>query len=269
MKARLIAVFAILALSAGAFTMTASASPRPHPVPMPTILLVHGAFADASSWDGVIRHLEADGYPVIAPANPLRDLYGDSAYISSVISSIPGPVILVGHSYGGEVITNAAIGHPNVKALVYIAAFAPAQGENGLGLVAKFPGSRLASALITRTYPLPDGTTGTDAYIAAADFHSVFAADVPAAVTSLMAITQRPIALAALEEPSGPPAWATIPSWFLVAEADQAIPPAAELFMAQRAHSHITEVNGASHAVLISHPDATANLIIEAATATS
>jgi pimeloyl-ACP methyl ester carboxylesterase len=240
---------------------TASATPS---TPRPTVVLVHGAFADSSSWDGVISRLERQGYPVIGVANPLRGLADDSAYVSSVLDTIPGPVILVGHSYGGAVITDAAVGHPNVKALVYIAAFAPDQGESGLAILGKYPGSQLSPALTVRAFP-----GGQDAYVNPADFRQVFAADVPAGKARLMAVGQRPVALAAFAEPSSTPAWKTIPSWFLVAGADHAIPPAAEQAMAHRAGSHTEVIRGASHAVLVSHPDATAHVIEAAARATS
>jgi pimeloyl-ACP methyl ester carboxylesterase len=240
---------------------TASVTPS---TPRPTVVLVHGAFADSSSWDAVISRLERRGYPVIGVANPLRGLAGDSAYVSSVLDTIPGPVILVGHSYGGAVITDAAVGHPNVKALVYIAAFAPDQGESGLAILGEYPGSQLPPALTVRPFP-----GGQDAYVNPADFRQVFAADVPAGKARLMAAGQRPVALAAFAEPSSTPAWKTIPSWFLVAGADHAIPPAAEQAMALRAGSHTEVIRGASHAVLVSHPDATAHIIEAAARATS
>jgi pimeloyl-ACP methyl ester carboxylesterase len=240
---------------------TASVTPS---TPRPTVVLVHGAFADSSSWDAVISRLERRGYPVIGVANPLRGLAGDSAYVSSVLDTIPGPVILVGHSYGGAVITDAAVGHPNVKALVYIAAFAPDQGESGLAILGEYPGSQLPPALTVRPFP-----GGQDAYVNPADFRQVFAADVPAGKARLMAAGQRPVALAAFAEPSSTPAWKTIPSWFLVAGADHAIPPAAEQAMALRAGSHTEVIRGASHAVLVSHPGATAHVIEAAARATS
>jgi pimeloyl-ACP methyl ester carboxylesterase len=240
---------------------TASATPS---TPRPTVVLVHGAFADSSSWDGVISRLERQGYPVIGVANPLRGLADDSAYVSSVLDTIPGPVILVGHSYGGAVITDAAVGHPNVKALVYIAAFAPDQGESGLAILGEYPGSQLSPALTVRPFP-----GGQDAYVNPADFRQVFAADVPAGKARLMAAGQRPVSLAAFAEPSSTPAWKTIPSWFLVAGADRAIPPAAEQAMALRAGSHTEVIRGASHAVLVSHPGATAHVIEAAARATS
>jgi pimeloyl-ACP methyl ester carboxylesterase len=262
LPALLIAVVLLTATSAPSAASTPAAAR--HSV-KPTIVLVHGAFADSSGWNGVIARLQHAGYPVIAPANPLRDLPGDAAYISSVISAISGPVVLVGHSYGGEVITNAAVGHDNVKALVYVAAFAPDEGESGLALAGQFPGSRLGAALITRSFPMPGGGTGTDAYIDPAEFHQVFAADLPLATTNLMAATQRPVTVAALATPSGVAAWKTIPSWYLVAGSDQAIPPAAERFMAKRANARTIEIGDASHAVMISHPRSTADLIIAAA----
>lgn len=243
---------------------TARTAQEPRTAPKPTVVLVHGAFADSSSWDAVVSRLEGQGYPVIGVANPLRGLAEDSAYLSSVLDTIPGPVVLAGHSYGGAVITDAAAGHPNVKALVYIAAFAPDEGETGLGILGQYPGSMLPPALSVRPFP-----GGQDAYVDPADFRQVFAADVPAAKARLMAAGQRPVALAAFAEPSTAPAWRTIPSWFLVAGADQAIPPAAEEAMAHRAGSHTEVVHGASHAVLVSHPDATAHLIEAAAHATS
>ncbi|MEU5868908.1 alpha/beta hydrolase [Nonomuraea sp. NPDC047529] len=254
---------AVLAVLVTAFSSPATAAARR--TAKPTVVLVHGAFADASSWNKVVARLQGAGYPVIAPANPLRDLAGDSAYLSSVVSSIDGPVVLVGHSYGGAVISNAATGHPNVKALVFVAAFAPEQAESALDLTGRFPGSRLPTSLVTRQYPLPGGGTGTDAYIDGEAFRAAFAADLPARDTALMAATQRPASLAALGSPSGPPAWQAIPSWYLVAGADQAIPPAAQRFMAKRAGAHTSEVKDASHVIMISRPDATAAVITAAA----
>ncbi|MEV4075503.1 alpha/beta fold hydrolase [Nonomuraea fuscirosea] len=263
-------ILAILALLATAlFSSAAASTAASRHTAKPTVVLVHGAFADASSWNKVVARLQGAGYPVIAPANPLRDLAGDSAYLSSVLTSIDGPVILVGHSYGGAVISNTATGHPNVKALVFIAAFAPEEAESALDLTGKFPGSQLPTSLITRQYTLPGGGAGTDAYIDPAKFRAAFAADLPARDTALMAATQRPAALAALASPSGPPAWKTIPSWYLVAGADQAIPPAAQRFMANRAGAHTSETREASHVVMISRPDTTTALITAAARTTS
>ena len=229
----------------------------------PTIVLVHGAWADASSWDGVITRLQARGYTVVAPANPLRTLRGDAAYVRSVIDSIKGPVVLVGHSYGGAVITNAATGAPNVKALVFIDAFVPAQGETVLELASKYPGSDLPAAITEVPYSQGGTDKGVDVYIKPASFRAVFAADVPSRPADLMAVTQRPVAIAALTRPSGPPAWKRIPSWYLVGRQDKAIPPATQEFMAARAHSHTVEINS-SHASLVSHPGAVTKLILAA-----
>ncbi|MFK0151587.1 alpha/beta fold hydrolase [Streptomyces sp. NPDC090493] len=230
----------------------------------PTIMLVHGAFADASSWNGVVERLQWDGYPVVAPANPLRGLASDAAYVRSVLDSVNGPVVLAGHSYGGAVISQAAVGNPNVKALVYIAAFIPEAGESALELSNKFPGSTLGPTLNSVPFPLPGGDTGTDLYIKADAFHGQFAADVPESITDLMAATQRPVAASALEEKATEAAWKTIPSWSLIATQDYNIPPAAQHFMADRAHAHTVEVN-ASHAVSVSQPGAVTRLIEQAA----
>ena len=235
--------------------------------PKPIIVLVHGAFADASGWGGVITRLEERGYTVLAPANPLRGVPADSAYIASVLATISGPIVLAGHSYGGEVITNAATGNPNVKALVYIAAFAPAAGETAGGILATFPGSMLTPPnLIFRPFPQPDGTTGTDAYINPAVFQQAFCADCSDVTAAVMAATQRPGALATLSEPSGVPAWKTIPSWYLVASQDHAIPPAAERFMATRMHARTVQIDS-SHAAMVSHPGPVTDLILSAAQA--
>jgi pimeloyl-ACP methyl ester carboxylesterase len=233
--------------------------------PKPTIVLVHGAFADASGWTASIKQLSRQGYPVIAPANPLRGVAADSAYLASILATITGPIVLVGHSYGGEVITNAATGNPKVKALVYIAAFAPDKGETSGALASKFPGSMLTQDnLVFRPYPLADGTTGTDGYINPAVFHQVFCADLPAGEAAVMAATQRPGSVITLGEPSGIPAWKTIPSWYLVAKQDNAIPAAAERFMAKRMGAHTTEINS-SHVAMISHPAVVTQLIQAAA----
>lgn len=231
--------------------------------PKPTVVLVHGAFADSSSWNGVITGLQHDGFNVIAPANPLRDLAGDSAYVASVLATIDGPIILVGHSYGGAVITNAAIGNPNVKALVYIAGYALATGESLVAVNTQYPDNQLATSTIARPFPQADGTTGTDLYIAANKFRDVFAADVRRSMTATMAATQRPLTLRALTDISAGQAWDSIPSWYMVATDDRAIDPAAERAMAARAGSHTVEVR-ASHAVLVSRPGAVVALIVGA-----
>lgn len=252
----------------------ASSAPAPSAVaaqarhtPKPTVVLVHGAFADSSGWSEVIARLRHDGYPVIAAANPLRGLDSDAAYVSSLLDSVPGPVILVGHSYGGEVITNAAVGHANVKALVYIAAFAPDQGESGLALVGLNPGSQLGEALVVRPYAVAGGG-GADGYVDPSKFRTVMAADLRGSDAALLAAQQRPVDLAALQAPSGVPAWKTIPSWYLVAGADRAIPAATEKFMARRAGAWTVVVDGASHLVMLSHPGRVENLIVQAAKAT-
>jgi len=228
--------------------------------PKPTIVLVHGAWADASSWGRVAERLINDGYNVIAPANPLRGVKYDSEYLRSVLDTISGSVVVVGHSYGGFVATDAATGDANVKALVYIAAFAPEEGETATEVEARNPGSEATgSALTARPFP-----GGTDLYITPSDFHRVFCADLPASQAALLAASQRPLAANAFVEPSSAPAWKTIPSWFMVATEDHAIPPASERFMAKRAHAHTVEVRS-SHVAMLSHPEATTRLILEAA----
>jgi pimeloyl-ACP methyl ester carboxylesterase len=236
----------------------------------PTVVLVHGAFADASGWAGVISRLQQRGYTVIAPANPLRGVPEDAAYISSVLATVKGPIVLVGHSYGGFVITNAARGNPNVKALVYIAAYAPEDGETIGDITALAPGSELGpKTLIIQTVPGPNGTDLQEGYINPDAFREVFAADVPADTASVMAASQRPAALATLAQPSGPPAWQSIPSWYMVAGRDNAVGTAAELLMAKRMGAHTVEIKTASHAVMVSHPQAVTRLILEAARATA
>ncbi|MGW5606457.1 alpha/beta fold hydrolase [Streptomyces sp. NPDC003753] len=233
----------------------------------PTIVLEHGAFADGSSWNGVIAALRADGYPVVAAANPLRGPASDAAALRTVLDHIKGPKILVGHSYGGNVISEAATNDPQVKALVYVAAFLPAPGESALELTNKYPGSTLPAALDPVTYKQADGTTATDLYIQQDKFHHQFAADVPATQAALMAAEQRPIAQAALEEKATTAAWRTRPSWDIVTTEDLNIPPAVQRYMAKRAHAHTTEV-AASHSVAVSHPHLVADVIERAARAT-
>ncbi|MEV4622293.1 alpha/beta hydrolase [Asanoa sp. NPDC049573] len=228
--------------------------------PKPTVVLVHGAFADASGWNDVAGRLIRDGYPVLAPANPLRGVAADSAYLASILATVSGPVVLAAHSYGGIVITNAATGNPAVKALVYVAAFAPARDETLVGMQSRFPGSQLSEAALEfRPYP-----EGVDAYIRQEVFHDVFAGDLRRSTTELMWAAQRPADVRALQEPSAPPGWATIPSWYLVARDDKVIPPAAQRFMARRAGAQVREV-GASHVAMISQPAATFDLIKRAA----
>ncbi|WP_209305797.1 alpha/beta fold hydrolase [Mycobacterium sp. PS03-16] len=258
-------VTAGVALAAAAGCSGASAEPLPAAA-KPTVVLVHGAFADSSSWNGVIKNLAADGYPVIAAANPLRGLHSDAEYVRSVLNSVPGPVVLAGHSYGGSVMSQAAAEQPNVKALVYIASFLLEEGESTSELAGKFPGAELGPALDPVTFPLPDGNTGEDLYIRQDEFRRVFAADVPPDVADLMAATQRPITAAALAEPASKAAWKTIPSWNMVTTGDLAIPAESMRFMGERAGATNSEID-ASHAVTVSQPDAVADLIKEAANA--
>ena len=233
----------------------------------PTVVLVHGAFAESSSWNPVATHLLAKGYPVVAIANPLRSVKGDAGYLASLLDSIPGPIILVGHSYGGMVITVAATGKSNVKALVYVSGLAPDLGETASGLVGKFPGSTLGPTLAPPVI-LADGSK--DLYISQDKFHAQFAADLPANEAKQMAVTQRPIPEAAFNEPAGAPAWKTIPSWFLYGSLDKNIPPAAHAFMAKRAGAkESVQIKGSSHVVMMSHPDALVKMIDQAAAATS
>ncbi|MFE1466437.1 alpha/beta fold hydrolase [Streptomyces nigra] len=232
--------------------------------PKPTVVLVHGAFADSTSWNAVIDKLRQDGYPVVAVANPLRSLSGDSAYLKDVLAGIDGPVVLAGHSYGGSVISNAATGNRNVKALVYLAAFLPEKGESAGDLAARFPGSTLGEALRPVPVTNADGSRGTDLYIQNDKFRQQFAADVPRNTTDLMTVTQRPVTEAALAEGAAEPAWKTIPSWVLVATQDRNIPAGAQEFMARRAGATTTQVR-ASHAVSVSQPGKVTGVIENAA----
>ena len=229
----------------------------------PTVVLVHGAFADSSSWNGVVADLTRDGYHVVAAANPLRGVANDAAAVRTVINAIPGPVILVGHSYGGTVISAAADGASNVKALVYVAAFAPEVGESTFDLSSKFPGGTLPPTL-DKPVDLPGGAH--DLYIQQDKFPAQFAADVPLAQARLMAAAQRPLTDAAGAEKAVAASWKTIPSWWVYGEADRNIPPAAMTWMAQRASAKkVVSIPGASHVVMISHPHEVSKLIEAAA----
>lgn len=221
--------------------------------PKPTIVLVHGAFADATGWNLVIPALQAKGYPVIAFSNPLRGIQHDSQYLKDFLTTIPGPVVLVGHSYGGALITNAATGNPNVKSLVYIAAYALDQGESVQAANALGGGhTDVTDHLVIR--PFPGATQGdADAYIDPEFFPELFAQDLPRSVAKTMAAGQRPGAFASLVTPSGAPAWKSIPSWYMVAKNDRIIPPEAERAMAARAGSTVVEVNS-SHVPMLSQP---------------
>ena len=256
--------------SATARSYTAGATTT-HGEAKPTVVLVHGAWADSGSWDQVVARLQRQGYPVIAFPTPLRSLPDDSAYLAAFLSSVPGPIVLVGHSYGGAVITNAATGNPNVKALVYVDAFLPDQGETIAQLVGRNPGSCVAGdpTQIFDLRPYPGAPPGAvDAYVKQSVFPSCFANDLPARQAAVLAATQRPASTVILGQPSGPPAWAEIPSWALVGTVDRVIPPATQLFMAERAHARIVEVK-ASHLPMVSRPGAVTRLIVAAARATN
>lgn len=232
--------------------------------PKPTVVLVHGAFADSSGWSIVAPTLQAEGYPVIAFSNPLRGVGYDSQYLRDFLSTIEGPVVLVGHSYGGAVITNAATGNPNVKSLVYIAAYALDEGESVQAANALGGGhTEITEHLVIR--PFPGATEGdADAYIDPAFFPQLFAQDLPKVVAKTMAGAQRPGAFASLVTPSGVPAWKTIPSWYMVAKNDRIIPPEAERAMAARAGAKTVEVSS-SHVPMISQPLKVLSLIKSAA----
>lgn len=229
----------------------------------PTIVLVHGAFADGGSWNGVAKALSAKGYPVLSIANPLRSLAGDAQYAAGVLRTVKGPIVLVGHSYGGMVISKAAEGNPEVKALVYVAALTPEPGETVAGLAGKFPGGTLGAALADPV-SLADG--GQELYIRQDKFRQQFAADVAPQLAAAMAAAQRPVTVAALNEAATGAAWKQLPAYFVYGTADRNLPLRALRFMAERAHGKdIVEVKGASHVVMVSHPDAVAKLIEEAA----
>ncbi|MFE3289648.1 alpha/beta fold hydrolase [Rhodococcus sp. NPDC059234] len=258
------AAVVVLALATVAAMVTAGPAVAK---PLPTVVLVHGAFADATSWDGVAADLRARGYPVVVPDNPLRGPSYDAAAVEKTLAGISGPVVLVGHSYGGAVITNTH--NPNVKALVYVAAFAPAQGEPvALALdPIRFPGSQLVPPalqmkIVDDAHAI--GGKNLDAYIADASFHKVFAPDVSDATAAVMLAHQKSLAVWANLEPSGPVSWSGTPSWYLVSANDTVIPPAAQRFMAGRIGAHTSEVQ-ASHVALVSQPGVVADVIAAAA----
>jgi pimeloyl-ACP methyl ester carboxylesterase len=257
----LVAFAAILAAS---ILTTAGAFARDDRNPRPTVVLVHGAFADASSWSPVIARLQDDGFPVVAPANPLRGIASDASYLSSFLNTIDGPIVLVGHSYGGAVITNAAAGHSNVKALVYVAAFIPDVGQTLADLSSPAGGSDLQPTLILRPCPPQFCALGAEGYIDPAKFRAVFAADLPRDKAATMAVAQRPASLSTLVEPTTAAAWKSLPSWAVVATRDHAIGTANVRAMAQHAGASITEV-AASHVVMLSQPEVVVRVIRSAA----
>jgi len=232
----------------------------------PTVVLVHGAFADASSWNGVVERLQGANIKVTAPPNPLRGISIDSGYIASFFGQIEGPILAVGHSYGGAVITNAATDAPNVVGLVYVAAFAPDEGELLGELAPTSKDSVLNEVLRPFQYPAGDGKTATEFGIDPARFQEAFAVDLPIEQTAIMAATQRPISELAFSEPNGPPAWKSLPSWAVVATGDKAIGHDLVQSMAERSGATITEVEG-SHVIMISQPGIVADVITTAAAA--
>ena len=235
----------------------------------PTIVLVHGAWADASGFAGEIRALQERGFRAVGFANPLRGLAEDTAYLADYLETQAGPFVLVGHSYGGAVISAAATGNDHVKALVYFNGWMPDEGESIQQLFERFEGSLVGPAIRPMPFRGPDGSEAADLYLDLEAFHAAFAADVDRATSDVMAATQRPWNGAAFDAPSGPPAWkAGIPCWYLLGSEDKAIPAALQRFMAERAHAHTVEVR-ASHLAMVSRPGAVTRLIRKAAKTTT
>jgi pimeloyl-ACP methyl ester carboxylesterase len=227
-------------------------------------VLVHGAFADGSSWNGVVERLQKQGHMVVVPANPLRGLAEDTVYIASVVDQIDGPVLLVGHSYAGAIISNVFAKARNVVGLVFVAAFAPDDGEWFGDVTPRSQDAILGPALLQRSYPTETGgETGVEFVVDPRRFHEVFAADIPAERAAVLAATQRPVAQDAFSEKAGPPAWKTVQSWAVVATGDKAAGADLVRSMAQRAGARIVEVEG-SHLVMVSQPDAVTDVILEA-----
>ncbi len=234
--------------------------------PAPTVVLVHGAFADGSSWNGVIERLNQSGAAVTAVANPLRGISLDSAYVAGVFEQTPGPVVAVGHSYGGAVITNAATDAENVVGLVFVAAFAPEGGERLGDVSATSKDSVLGTVLVPHRYPSADGGEAVEFTIDPAGLRDAFAADLPPAQAALLAATQRPVAELAFTEPNGAPAWKRLPSWAVVATADKAAGTDITRSMAERAGAAVTEAD-ASHVAMVSQPEAVTDVILQAVAA--
>jgi pimeloyl-ACP methyl ester carboxylesterase len=232
-----------------------------------TAVLVHGAFADASGYAGIIRNLQAQGVPVRAPMNPLRGLISDAEALARYTSSIDGPIVLVGHSYGGAVISQAAAAVNDVRALVFLSAFALDEGENCAGVMQPYPPSMLASTNIPSPYDAPGAAGGPDLFIRIDAFHETFCADLPDEVAGPMAVSQRPLSAAAFTENATAVGWRDRPCWYLVSERDNAIPPDCERFMAERAEATVTSVDG-SHAAFIARPDVATDLVLAALAST-
>jgi pimeloyl-ACP methyl ester carboxylesterase len=263
---------AALTLAAAACGISSRATAQPSQAraeaqPKPTVVLVHGAWADGSSWATVTGQLQRQGYTVDAPPNPLRGVASDVRYLKDYLATVPGPIVLVGHSYGGMVITSAAVGNTNVKALVYVNAYIPQQGDTVGKLTAAQPGSALDPKASINAVPIRDAAgkvADVDVYVKPGQFAALFAAGVPAQTAAQLAVNQRPLALSSLTEPStGVPAWKTVPSWALVGTSDRVIPPAEQQIMADRARAHVVKV-AAPHLSMISHPDSVAAIITAA-----
>ena len=241
------------------------------PTNTPTIVFVHGAWADATGFDGSIRALRERGFAVVGAANPLRHLTGDTASLAALLGTISGPIVLVGHSYGGAVMSNAATGNEQVQALVFIAGWMPDEGESIQQLFESggpFAGSLVPAAIRPVPFTNPDGSEGVDLWLDRELFPAAFAVDVDLETAKVMAATQRPWSGAGYAGPSGPPGWRSIPSWYLVGTEDRAIPPAGQRWMAERGNAQIEEV-AASHASMVSQPEAVTRLILSAVEATS
>ncbi|GAA2522291.1 alpha/beta fold hydrolase [Winogradskya humida] len=236
--------------------------------PKPTVVLVHGAWADGSSWNGVTKRLQDDGYTVAVPPNTLRGVTADSTYLADYLATVKGPIVLVGHSYGGFLISNAALGNTNVKALVYVDAYVPAAGDTLTSLTALNPGGQVTEANLNFVQPLDKTASYTDTYIKPELFPAIFANDQPVKKAAVLASAQRPLNAAALQQPSGTPAWTTIPVWDVVGTVDNVIPAATQRFMAKRANAHTTEIK-AAHLSMVSQPEKVENVIVEAARKTS
>jgi pimeloyl-ACP methyl ester carboxylesterase len=233
----------------------------------PTVVLVHGAFGDSSSWNGVIERLQARGVQVKAAANPLRGVSSDSAYVAGVFAETPGPLVAVGHSYGGAVITNAAARADNVVGLVFVAAFAPEEGEALGEATAASKDAVLGTALVPQHYPSPNGgEPAVEFALDPAKIHDAFASDLPASAAAAVGATQRPVAELAFSEPSGLPAWKDLPSWAIIPLADKAAGTDVLRSMAKRAGSKVTELEG-SHVIMVSQPGAVTDVILEAVSA--
>jgi pimeloyl-ACP methyl ester carboxylesterase len=229
----------------------------------PTAVLVHGAFADASGYAGVIRHLQAQGVSVRAPMNPLRGLASDADALARYTTTIDGPSVLVGHSYGGAVISQAAPAVKDVRALVFLSAFALDEGESCAGVMEPFPPSMLASTNIPSPYDAPGAVGGPDLFIKIDEFHETICADLHDDIAGPMAVSQRPLSAAAFTEAATVVGWRDLPTWYLVSEHDNAMPPDCERMMAKRMNAS-TEVVDGSHVAFISHPDVAAGLVLKA-----